>query len=74
MCGGAYVEGTCGWKDAFGLSQSCRDHLFLASIHLESIVDVEATVAPTADKILGCSHQNIELRVTKVTLHFVLVV
>eukprot|EP00731_Ephydatia_muelleri_P032508 Em0024g52a len=39
---------------------------FAADVHLESIVDVEGTIASTSERILGCSHQTVELRVTKV--------
>ncbi|KAL5510777.1 hypothetical protein EMCRGX_G006378 [Ephydatia muelleri] len=38
---------------------------FAADVHLESIVDVEGTIASTSERILGCSHQTVELRVTK---------
>ena len=39
---------------------------FAADIHPESIVDVEGTISSTTERILSCSHQTVELWVTKV--------
>ena len=36
------------------------------SLYLESVVDVEAVVAVSPEKITGCSQQDVELKVTKV--------
>ena len=35
-------------------------------------MDVEGTIASTSERILGCSQQTVELRVTKVTLHYIM--
>ena len=48
------------------------ERLVLNSIHLESIVDVEGTISCTTERIQGCSQQNVELRVTKVTLSYIM--
>lgn len=37
------------------------------SLYLESVVDVEGVVTAAPEKIKGCSQQDVELHVTKVT-------
>jgi len=37
------------------------------SLYLESIVDVEGVVSAAPEKITGCTQQDVELQVTKVS-------
>ena len=41
-------------------------------MYLESVVDVEGCVSAAPEKITGCSQQDVELKVTKVTERVVL--
>ena len=45
-------------------------HIFCVcriSLHLESVVDVEGKVTAAPEKITGCTQQEVELQVAKVT-------
>ena len=48
--------------------------LHICSLHLESIVDVQGVVTASPEAITSCSQQDVELKVTTVSLFLSLVV
>ena len=45
----------------------CNRLTTVYSLYLESVVDVEGVITAAPEKITGCSQQDVELHVTKVT-------
>jgi len=44
-------------------------NLLCSSLYLESMVDIEGVVSVAPEKITGCSQQDVEIQVSKVSLH-----
>lgn len=47
---------------------------FNFSLYLESIVDVEGVISAAPEKITGCTQQDVEIQVTKVSILILLII